>query len=51
VPYRIRGKVVEVSRPGGWVTLKAHRSEEMAKKHIAALKSNVRHTTPRKRKQ
>jgi|TARA_R110000751_G_scaffold75710_1_gene152384 hypothetical protein len=50
MPYRIRGKEVEMSRPEGWVVLKAHRSEAMAKKHLAALQANVRHTTPRKRK-
>ena len=50
MPYRIRGNAVEVSRPKGWVELKTHRSKEMAQKHLAALKTNVRHTTPRKRK-
>jgi len=50
MPYRIRGNTVEVSRAKGWVELKTHRSKEMAQKHLAALKTNVRHTTPRKRK-
>jgi len=44
MPYRIRGKTVEVSRPKGWTPLKTHRSKEMAQKHLAALKSNVKHT-------
>ncbi len=50
MPYRIRGKAVEVSRPKGWVTIKVHRSKEMAQKHLAALKQNVRHTGYPKRK-
>ena len=50
MPYRLRGNTVEVSRSKGWVELKTHRTREMAQKHLAALKSNVKHTTPRKRK-
>ena len=50
MPYRLRGNTVEVSRSKGWAPLKTHSTREMAKKHLAALKSNVRHTTPRKRK-
>ena len=50
VPYRIRGNTVEVSRPKGWVKVKPHRSKEAAKKHLAALKQNVKHTGYPKRK-
>jgi hypothetical protein len=50
MPYRVRGNTVEVSRAKGWVELKTHRSKEMAQKHLAALKRNVRHTTPKKRR-
>jgi hypothetical protein len=50
MPYRVRGKTVEVSRPKGWVTLEVHSTPAHAKKHLAALQANVRHTTPKKRK-
>ena len=39
-----------MSRPKGWVELKAHRSKEAAQKHLAALKKNVKHTGYPKRK-
>jgi hypothetical protein len=50
MPYRVRGNTVEVSRAKGWVELKTHRNPELARKHFRALKANVRHTTPKKRK-
>jgi|GEM_PF-3474073 hypothetical protein len=50
MPYRVKGKTVEVSRPKGWTTLKVHSTPAHAKKHLAALNTNVRHTTPRKRR-
>jgi len=50
MPYRIRGKAVEVSRPKGWVTIKVHRTPKMAQNHLAALKKNDRHTGYPKRK-
>tara|TARA_R100000306_G_scaffold60286_1_gene60126 strand:+ start:416 stop:559 length:144 start_codon:yes stop_codon:yes gene_type:complete len=47
MPYRLKGNTVEVSRPQGWVKVKTHRSKEMAKKHLAALKKS--HLYGRKR--
>jgi len=47
VLYRLRGSTVEVSRPQGWVTVKVHRSEGLAKEHLAALKKS--HLYGRKR--
>ena len=44
MPYRLRGNTVEVSRSKGWAPLKTHRTREMAQKHLAALKKNVKHT-------
>jgi hypothetical protein len=38
---------VQVLRSDGWKTLKTHRSKEMAKKHLAALKKS--HLYGRKR--
>ena len=38
MPYRVKGKTVEVSRPKGWVTLKVH---------LAALNINVKHSDTR----
>ena len=43
MPYRVKGKTVEVSRPKGWVTLKVHSTPAHAKKHLAALNINVKH--------
>tara|TARA_B100000949_G_scaffold220149_1_gene219883 strand:- start:657 stop:809 length:153 start_codon:yes stop_codon:yes gene_type:complete len=50
MPYRIDGNTVEVLRSDGWKTLKTHRSKKLAERHLKALKLNVKHTTPRKRK-
>jgi hypothetical protein len=50
MPYRLRGKVIEVKRTSGWVPFKAHRSKELAQKHLRALNQNVRHMRPRKRR-
>ena len=50
MPYRVKGNAVEVTRPKGWTTLKTHSTPAHAKKHLAALNTNVRHTTPRKRR-
>ena len=45
MPYRLRGNTVEVSRSKGWAELKTHRTREMAQKHLAALKKNVKHSS------
>ena len=50
MPYRIMGTTAQVKRLRGWGDLKTHPTAEKARKHLAALKRNVRHTTPRKRK-
>jgi len=50
MPYRIRGKTVEVKRSWGWGDLKTHPTAEKARKHLTALKRNVGHSTPKKRK-
>jgi|TARA_R110000751_G_scaffold99969_1_gene193558 hypothetical protein len=47
MPYRVKGKTVEVSRPKGWVTLKVHSTPAHAKKHLAALNMNVKHSGSR----
>jgi len=47
MPYRVKGKTVEVSRPKGWTTLKAHSTEGKAKKHLTALNMNVKHSDTR----
>ena len=47
MPYRVKGKTVEVSRPKGWTTLKTHSTEAHAKKHLAALNMNVKHSSSR----
>ena len=47
MPYRVKGKTVEVSRPKGWTTLKTHSTEAHAKKHLAALNMNVKHGSSR----
>jgi hypothetical protein len=43
MPYRLRGKRIEVKRPQGWRTLKTHRTLQAAKRHLKALKANVKH--------
>ncbi len=43
MPYRARGRVVQVLRNGRWVTLKVHPTPEKARRHAAALNINVRH--------
>ena len=42
--------MIEIKRASGWVPFKAHRSKELAQKHLRALKQNVRHMRPRKRR-
>lgn len=43
MPYRRRGKIVQVKRSGRWVTLKVHKSIAAAIKHLRALHANVKH--------
>ena len=43
MPYRRVGKTVQVKRGDRWVKLKAHPSVNAAKKHVQALRINVRH--------
>lgn len=42
MPYKLSGKSVMVLRNGKWVILKTHPSREKARKHLAALKINVK---------
>jgi len=46
MPYRISPKnktVVQVKKNNRWTKLKKHPSKEKARKHLAALKINVKH--------
>jgi hypothetical protein len=44
MPYRLKGKAVQVQRKSGvWHTLKIHSTLNMARKHLQALKANVRY--------
>jgi len=46
MPYRISPKdktVVQVKKKNRWTRLKKHPSTEKAKKHLTALKINVKH--------
>jgi hypothetical protein len=43
MPYRLKGKAVQVQRKSGvWHTLKSHKTMNMAKKHLKALRINVK---------
>jgi len=39
MPYRKVGLSVQVKKPIGWITVKTHKSNEMAKRHLGALKA------------
>jgi hypothetical protein len=41
MPYRLRGKCVQVKRDSGWEQLKCHPTRAKALKHLVALKINV----------
>jgi len=42
MPYRLKGKAVQVQRKSGvWHTLKTHKTLNMARKHLRALKINT----------
>ena len=43
MPYKQTGVRVYVKRHGKWVLLKAHSSVAKAKRHVKALRANVRH--------
>lgn len=46
MPYRLNPKnkkQVQVKKGARWAVLKTHRSAAQAKKHLAALKINVKH--------
>lgn len=42
MPYRVRGKTVQVRKAGRWRALKTHGSAAKAKRHARALNANVR---------
>jgi len=42
MPYRLKGKCVQVKRTVGWVNLKCHDTQEEAQAHLSALNLNVR---------
>ena len=41
MPYRRRGKEIQVKKAGKWQMVKRHKSVFAAKRHLAALKINV----------
>lgn len=43
MPYRRKGRTVEVKKAGRWQKLKAHPSVSAAKSHIRALRTNVKY--------
>ncbi len=44
MPYRLKGKCVQVQRKkGNWANLKCHETLNMARKHLRALKANVKY--------
>lgn len=43
MPYRLKGRKVQVKKSGKWKTLKQHKTKEKAQKHLAALKANTKH--------
>jgi len=49
MPYRLRGKCVEVNRDGKWVRKGCSSSEEAAKKYLAVLQMRE-HGVPEKKK-
>lgn len=50
MPYRRRGKQVQVKKGGAWRTLKTHRTVAQAQAHLAALNINVMGKHHRKRR-
>jgi hypothetical protein len=43
VPYRLSGKTVQVKRASGWKKLTIHKTVQAAKRHLKALRANVKH--------
>jgi len=43
MPYRLNGKTVQVKRASGWRKLTTHKTVQAAKRHLKALKANVKH--------
>lgn len=43
MPYRRVGTAVQVKRPAGWQTVKRHPTVAQAKRHVTALRINVKH--------
>jgi|TARA_R110000824_G_scaffold15761_2_gene66206 hypothetical protein len=39
MPYRKTNLSVQVKKPIGWITIKTHKSNEMAEKHLNALRA------------
>jgi hypothetical protein len=39
MPYRKEGLKVQVKKPIGWITVKTHRSDEMANGHLKRLRA------------
>ncbi len=50
MPYRIKDTSVQVERKNGWETVKVHKNRSAALAHLRALRTNVRHQRPKKRK-
>jgi hypothetical protein len=48
MPYRVRGKEVQVLLPVGWMTLKVYGSRKLAEKHLMAFRSHAKAVPPRK---
>jgi hypothetical protein len=48
MPYRVRGKEVQVLLPVGWMTLKVYGSRKLAEKHLMAFRSHDKAVPPRK---
>lgn len=42
MPYRLKGKTVQIKRGGRWVKLKTHPTVRAALRHLRALRINVR---------
>jgi len=50
MPYRVRGKEVQVLLPVGWMTLKVYGSRKLAEKHLMAFRSHDKPVPTRKQK-
>jgi len=43
MPYRLSGKTVQVKRASGWKKLTTHKTVQAAKRHLKALRANVKY--------